>query len=472
MSEIGTDERLDQSVKCRVENAALGFVTSSLPPYGRNVPAELDGTKRKWVENPDGTAKWTVDESAKRYVEKAARLYLSGKTWAEVGQALGCDENTVRRRVLAAGGQWQQRFRLRDGQNSETFTAVRFYERLSFKDDCVTVTIPIPALLDEVILDRVRAKAAAHYADNKAPNKQALGGYLRCANCGGSIGTHYQAKSGAVYLQHNGPRLPGCPSSFGRYESMERSVLRQYSLLLQNLAELEAAAREALAAEIRRQPELESEFREEKSAYLRLSREHEDICKKIKVLDLAEGGATLRQLGAEAKRLEIQLKAKEERVKELEQQMKVTPLPPDFAERLEFTLFCIRGYGTNSRWLWTWPAAQRRELVKFLFGHPSRKPPKNNKPAEDQTGIHLTRNYDKQTDKPLIEWVAKGLFPQVSDTVWLDPKVTACYRAATTGKGIDRKRLVEMIRRLDIGQFRFAREGYNALKLKGKRWFA
>jgi len=149
--------------------------------------------------------------------------------------------------------------------------------------------------------------------------------------------------------------------------------------------------------------------------------------------------------------------------------MKITPLPPDFAERLEFTVFCIRGYGTNNRWLWTWPTAQRRELVKLLFGHQSRKPPNGSKQAEDRTGIYLTRKRDKQTGKLVIEWVARGLFPQVSDTVWFDPKVTACYRAAAKGKGVDRKRLVEIIRSLDIEQFRFARAVYNASKLEGIR---
>ena len=468
-TELETNTRINDSVKGRIEQAALGFVTSSLPPYGRFVPASLHGTKRKWAENSDGTAKWEINESERRYAEKAAKLYLAGKTWAEVGKALDDDENTVRRRVAAAGGQWQQRFRLRDGHRPEDFAGIRFFERLSFEGDYVTVTIPIPPLLDELTLKRVRRKAAAHYEDRKAPNKQVLGGYLKCANCGGSVGTHYNDQLGAVYMQHNGQRQAGCPISFGRYEPIERSVLRQFGDMLRKSENLEASVREALAAEVSRKPELEKQLREAKAAYSALTREHDDIYKKVKALNLAEGGATMLRLQADANRLDTQLKAMDEQVRELEEEFKVTRLPADFSARIEFTLYYLRGYNTNSRWLWIWPKRQQREMFQFLFGHQSRRAPGTSGAAGTQTGIYLERKVDGQSGKVVILWTAKGWFPQVSDTVWRDPKIAQHFRPAARAGGIDRGRLVELVRRLDIREFRLAELAFHAAKPECRR---
>jgi DNA invertase Pin-like site-specific DNA recombinase len=469
-TELETGERHDRGAFVRIKQAALGFVTSGHPPYGRFVSASLRGTRRIWEENPDGTAKWQVDPQAKRYIERAAKLYLAGAgmPWARVAEAVGDDENTVRRRVAAAGAQWQQKFTLRD-YRPEDFASIPFYDRLSFEGDHVTVTIPIPPLLDEVTLNRVRAKAVAHYAERAAPNKQVLGGYLRCANCGGSIGTHYHRhkQTGAVYLQHNGPRLPGCPGSFGRYEPVARRFFYRIGVLLLDPVESEAAVRAAVLEETTRQPGLEHELREARAEYAALKREHDGLYAKMKAFDPEEGGATMSRFKADMNQLDAQLRAKGEQVKEREAALKVTRLPEDFSERVAFTLFCLRGYGTNNRWLSTWPPTQRHEMLRFLFGHPSRKPPSGAVGA--QTGIYLTRTCDKQSGKTIIEWVAKGWFPQVSDTVWQDPKVAAHFRPAAGACSIDRARLVQLIRRLDIGQFRFARLMFNVEKPEGRR---
>jgi hypothetical protein len=470
VAEVSTSERLDQSVRVRIERAALGFITSSLPPYGRGIRVTLRGTRPCWETNPDGTAKWRFDPKAKSYVERATALYLAGKTWGEVAAALGDDENTVRRRVLAAGGAWQQRFRLREGQRPEDFATIPFAERLSFERGYVTVTIPIPALMDEVTIARVAARAAEHRVDYRARNKQVLGGFMKCVKCEASIGTHFHRLTRAVYLQHNGPRRDECPANFGRYEPLERSFVRRAGALLREPGLLEAAAREALLAQTTQRPELEQQLTEARSRQQALNKDHNahyDQMKALREEGLSEGGKTILKYAADAKRLDGQLAAAEQEVTRLEAELKVTRLPPDFSARLEFTLFCLHGFVANSRWLMTWPKSQLRVLCKFLFGEISRKPVEGKlRRTDHRSGIYLDRARDEATGEPLITWAAHGWFPQVSDKVWLNPKVTTAFNAAVQGR-IDKKRLVELISRLDFAEFRFAEQTFNARKLEG-----
>ncbi len=469
-SETETGSRLDASVFGRIEQAALGFVTSGHAPYGRRVPAVLVGTRRVWESNADETAKWQVIPDAKEYVEKCANEYLAGRTWGEVAAIVGDDENTVRRRVLASGGTWRQTFRLRDGQRPEEFAAIAFLDRLSFTDNEVTVTIPVPALLDEVTLRRVKAKSIAQYANYKARNKQPLGGYMHCENCLGSIGTHYHAKSGAVYLQHNGHRLPGCPANFGRYEPIQRSFLRRSVEIFANPEEMEAAVTDAALAETRRHPELEAQLRDKRGEQAALKKEHASHYEKIKALDLAGSSTMLARLVADAKVIEAQLAANKANIERLEAELKVTRLPPDLADRIEFVLFCLRGFGVNSLWFLTWPKTQQRVLCTFLFGQPGRKAADGTSRREERApGLYLRRATDAESGKTVIIWTAHGWFPQVSDIVWLDAKVAAYFRPGSTKSGLDRKRLLKLIPRLDLSEFGFARAVFNARKPAGTR---
>jgi hypothetical protein len=238
-----------------------------------------------------------------------------------------------------------------------------------------------------------------------------------------------------------------------------------------DVATLEAGVREAVLSEVRRQPELESELATEQAEDAVLRKEHEDLYKKIKLLDLHDGSAMLVVLRADIKRIEAQREAKKDRIQALERRLKVTRLPPDLTERLDFMLFCLRGPGRMT-WLWDWPPAEKRRLCPFLFGDQTRKPPEGSAgEASRRGGIYLRRAIDEKTGKDLIVWTAYGWFPQISDRVWLDDKLGSRFRLSTSGY-IDPKQAARLISALDLSAFKGQRSLFNARKPEGTRWSA
>jgi hypothetical protein len=419
--------RHDSSVRARIGQAAMGFASSGNAPFGRSVVATLVGTKRVWATDSNGEAVWKVDDDAQRYVEKAATLYLSGKSWELVADEMnwpadkptsrGMKANTVRRRVLEAGSTWDQHFTLRDNL-PEDFTSFRHAERIRFEGDEAIVATPVKPLLDEATLAGVRAKSSDRYFARASGRTHALSRLLRCGNCGSSLTIRYHKDDDSIRVAHHPKTLEeGCSTSFLRYEPIELSVLGWLSDMLKDEAQVEAAVRQALAAQVPDADALREELvavqRERKKADVALAAARANML--AVVLDQDEAAAMTVTFAT----LKATIARTTERTASIEQRLRDAEVQPEHEAAITATLTKFRRGAS----LIQSPLAQQREAMTVLFGSGSlRNRPENTKEGSPAMGIFLRWVQDRKTGERYIQWRALGQFFFLDGAVSWDEK--------------------------------------------------
>lgn len=447
-SSIDTKVRLDASAKGRIRLAALGFASSGGFPFGRFIPATLAGTHRVWAKKPNGEAAWEFDRDAKKYVQRAARLYLSGMSWPEVAeQVVWPDDkpttadkrgNILRRRVLEAGGMWEQRFKLRDNL-PQSFAGVEHADRIRFEGKEAIVTVPVPALLDDDTLARVRAKAGEKYLHRKQGKRYALNGFLRCGVCGSALNVRNHVEGGktVVRVAHKSETMkPGCASSFLRYEPIEFIVLAALGDLLRDEKAVTLAVHQALAAKVPEADTLKDEI-----AALRQQRAKDERTlqaarrNRLLTADLDAEEAALMDL--EIAGLKERMQKADAQIDAAEQRIAQARMQPDQEVAIAAMMKHIR-MGVS---LLAAPVERQREAMRAMFGTTTlRNRPSNAKAGSPATGIFLTRRTvqdlggitrDPKSGKlrgtpvgvphEVIEWKAVGRFFIVDGQVSADP---------------------------------------------------
>lgn len=436
---LETRGRLDSSARGRIRLAALGFATSGGPPFGRSVKANLVGTRRVWESDPKtGEAIWRVDPEAKRYVQKAAKLYLSGKPWSEVAELVewphaprsAADKtgNSVRRRVLEAGADWEQVFDLRYNV-AEDFASIRNLDRVRFDlaANRAIVRTPVPPLLDDDTIRRVRERAQQRYVDRKSWNTYALSRFLRCAGCGSSLSLHTH-RPGVVYIQHHHvTRKDACPGSFGQYPLLERDVLYHLGQVLRDEPKLLDAVRAAYAAEVPELAEIQAQ-KAEADADLKKELAARDRMRKRLQLDLSDDDAAYVQ--QESKRLAANIDRLTAHIAELASREEAAKVPVDVEAQVKATVRKIRsGYSL----LHSSPEKQRA-VIKSLFGERAvRNRPANAKEAAPPFGVFLGKQTDPDLGQPVVVWTARGEFFNVGGAVTSIPEIADRYTSQGSG---------------------------------------
>jgi hypothetical protein len=153
----------------RVEGARRGEPTAGTWPWGRI------------YDRTEGT--WTVDVECKALARKWFKQYMAGRTFEQIADEDGTDENTIRRRLLRAGPTLTQSFRYQ-GQ-----TEVVRYE------------IPEGGLLTSGEVARVREKAQENRLIRTTPTSYPLAHLVRCGNCG-SVFSGHNITSGKRKIRH------------------------------------------------------------------------------------------------------------------------------------------------------------------------------------------------------------------------------------------------------------------------------
>lgn len=177
------EQQMKSSFESRVRYARLGLPMAGRIPWGRC-----------WVATGKETGHYaiaTVDEDGKkidplRTMRRIANWYLEdGKTFKEIGVLVGrdgWDENTVRRRLYAAGCWWQQNFKGADPPIPPT---------------------KIPALLDEKTLARIKRKAMSNQLVRETLAPYMLNSRVRCGECGSVLSGHCHQEHGWRYYRHH-----------------------------------------------------------------------------------------------------------------------------------------------------------------------------------------------------------------------------------------------------------------------------
>ena len=369
--EFAVRQNLKKSAQSRIDRAKKGFVTSGFPPYGRRV----DGT------NPDGTAKWVIDPDAEQMLIKAVKFYLAGRTWAEVGKILGQHPETIRRRVLAGGENWSQKFKL-DGK-------------------VITVPCMVPRLVSDADMQAARRKSNAHHINRRTPNVHPLSRYLRCAQCGSVLSVHTH-KSDFVWVQHHTKtRTEECFRGIG-YSLVERSVLGEFGQALKNTDSIQQAVGAALKSQVEK-PELDSVLKEAEKRKERLLTQQQNIVKNLKFVQLDERSPTKRNISKEIEKLDSALTVVSIEIAEISNKKSMINLPTDINDRIKRTVNAL--VGLNGWAVLKWPREHQRSLVQFLFGDTSLKGRTRAGILRHPEGVYLTKLADG-----IIKWEARGWF--------------------------------------------------------------
>lgn len=441
--ELDQDDRFDKIIRGRVRRAALGFHSSSLPPFGRYIKKQVVGKIVSFEsDTTSGEAVWRIDAKAQRYVERAAKLYLMGRPWEEVADrvkwpsdkataALSHRANTVRRRVLEAGGNWEQSFKMGPVLTEEDFAGYQNLDRIAVRDQVAYVRTPIPALLPPDVIEQVKARAALWHIDRRSPNVYALSRFLRCAECGSSLSVHTHA-SGKAYLQHHPKtRKANCPGAFGQYKPLENDVLYQLSQVLKDEPSLMQAVRSAFEAEVPNLQEIHSQRAEAESDLAGYISEQKRLRANLLGVDLSDEDKEA--MGEVSRRISADIVRTRAKIEGLTSQEAAAEVPVDVEGQVRATVKQIRaGYHLLHS-----SQDKQRQAVRSLFGlRAVRNRPASAKTPAPPFGVFLRWLFDKALGERLIVWQARGEFFAAGGALTTAPDIYDKY-AGGGGSGSD-----------------------------------
>jgi len=182
ISEFFARQQTHKSLINRIERAKRGYPSSGGKPYGR-----------KWDKQEE---KWSVIPEAKTKIEAIAGEYLEeGIGFVELGRRHGMDPSNLWKILIRRSGTtWPQRFQKEEFDIDET------------------VLTPVPSLLDDEVIARVKEKSEARRTWDRGPIKNR---YLL---------------SRVIYDAHTGHALTGCTHKGNRYYRPYRGEQHRYRL--------------------------------------------------------------------------------------------------------------------------------------------------------------------------------------------------------------------------------------------------
>ncbi len=323
-----------KSIDSRVLRAQQGLPSAGRPPYGR-------------VFNKLASPPWSIDPEAKRFIEKVIKLYLKGKTWGEIAAQLPgkVDENTVRRRVQAAGPDYTQKF--------------------TIKGKVTEIVTKIPALASEEDLKAVAARSRHNQLSTARKRVSPLAHLVRCGHCSSVLSAH--ALSGTTweyYRHHMKTRKPGCVVAI-RADKLEEEVFAQMWTLFRDPKKdkykaLRKSIGEALNEAHNNRAELESERADRVAKLAGIEREQDNVVQSV----AKSGPAMAAKLNEKFEKLEATKGLLQTRISEIDATLPTLEVPSDLAERVDALLGRFTKYGGPMHWT----PEQQEELATIMIG--------------------------------------------------------------------------------------------------------
>jgi DNA invertase Pin-like site-specific DNA recombinase len=211
-----------KSIENRIEKARRGIPTAGKLPFGRTFDYDKE--------------QWGIDAAKQRLVQDAAARYLAGESMPQIARDCGMDHSNLCKLLRErAGEQWA----------------------IAFDSDVLniheTITITIPRLLDDDIIQAIHQRLAANrtylHKPPKSVHDHLLSGYIFCAQCGyGMFGQAISA--GHRYYRHaHAERARACPHKPKPWvpaDAIEQAVVGDLFDLLGNTAAIDRAIKSAI----------------------------------------------------------------------------------------------------------------------------------------------------------------------------------------------------------------------------------
>ena len=233
MNEYFALEQSRKSILSRIHRAKSNKPSAGKLPFGRTYDK--------------ATGLWGVDEEKRQNIIWAANQYLDGKSLEELAKKLGMNHSNLWK-VLnhRSGSKWETKFE---------------DKRLQIEE---VVTLTIPALLPDNIIDAIHKKAESNkkYDRKVIKNRYLLSRTIYCAECG--LAMFGQASSkGRLYYRHSRNGNRNCPQKTWSVPGsmIEQAIILQIYSLFGDKEKLEKAIVKA-APDTSMRPQLMKENKE------------------------------------------------------------------------------------------------------------------------------------------------------------------------------------------------------------------
>ncbi len=398
--ETDMDEKTEDIFRRRVQYAKEGLPSAGAVPWGRKWISTGKRTGRYEIDlvpdprSKDNTKLIPADELARRMAEQ----YLNGETFEQIGNRIGWDLNTVRRRLYASGGLFIQNFTSPDGKDVER------------------IHTQIPALLEEATIKAVKARASENQLIRARKAGYPLAGFVRCWECGSVLSGHGHSKQGWRYYRHHleTRRKYKCQGIKGvPADAIEDAVLHRLWAIYGSAKNLKQAVADGLEATY--------------DGRTRLTHEREDLLQRIADYDSQRKKLANRSKDAsdDEWKNEIEVAAKEvshlksealERLADIESQLPHVDIPPDLADRVDRIMKRLKN-------LHTWDTVEKAQLVKMFLGsriYRRKRREGDGFAPEEPRGIFVRKIEPKQVvgkvwRKPDGEWHAEREGPDTAE---------------------------------------------------------
>jgi DNA invertase Pin-like site-specific DNA recombinase len=221
VGEFIASQQSKKSIENKIELARRGVPSNGRLPFGRTFDKK--------------TETWGVDPEKKRIIADVARRYLASESLPTLADEYGFTHAHLAQLLRCrCGPDWSIQF------NSP---------RLNIKE---TVTVPVPPLLDDATIKKVRQRLIANrtYLHRTTPKKHLLAGHIFCAACGYAMFVQNHRRSGLCYYRHAHSRrcrqCPLNPQPWVRADVIEEVVLSELFQLCGNPAMIERAVKAAI----------------------------------------------------------------------------------------------------------------------------------------------------------------------------------------------------------------------------------
>ncbi len=321
----------ESSINSRIDNARKGIPSVGRSPWGRRYDED--------------SARWTIDPEAKRTAEAWAQAYVgSAHSFLALEGRFGVDQNTIRRRLLAAGGSWVQRFKL--------------------AGKVVEVPTPIPALLPDDVIEAIKARATDNRLTNGRLKIYPLAHLVRCAHCGSVLSGHTPSGHAqwTYYRHHLRTRKSDKCIRGIRADLLDSSVMYDFWGLLRSIKNLRAAIEDALSTTNSARTELEAERADLAKRLAAIEREQANLIDAV----AKSGTAMIAKLNEKYDGLEALKAPLTARIEEIEQQLPEVEIPDDLGERVQTRFAALLRAGGPMRW----KPEEQKQLALLMMGGP------------------------------------------------------------------------------------------------------
>lgn len=349
----------------RVEGARRGEPTAGTRPWGRDYD---------WQKGI-----WTVDEECKALARRWFKQYMAGRTFQQIADEDGPDENTIRRRLLKAGPTLTQSFR--------------------YQGKTETVEREIPGLLTLEELARIKAKAKENRLIRTTPTSYPLAHLVRCGVCG-SVFSGHNITSGTRklrhYRHHYKTKKPNC-TSYVPADLLEQEVFFALGRTLSNVEGLYAGVKEAVIEDQTSQREIASDLNNTVAAIAKVRREQANLIEYVRSAGIS--GDTLERVKERTLRIDERLETLVSHQQQLEAKSHFHAQAGELKKTLDDAVRVFKYWDGGV--VIHWPDVAKRKLAHFLFGTKRRNALGH--------GVYVTLKRDTE-GKIFWIWEARGLF--------------------------------------------------------------